>query len=238
MTDFPLLCKVLEDYDSTKHHARIKRYDSGDLELSSKTTVSFLSSDSPDCEVLEHLIESLQVEAGEFTSKETSPEQTPSPTKPTHVEGNGRVLDRFGYRMIDISALTQKKDELRRCQSADDIFDDPEYSATTAPHTIRLGSIPEYPVTPRTSQPTTEPTTASVTATNENSMSIPRSLSATDVNAFEKRHYKMYMSLQQVMEILDTKISTDDHQKATSNEVEGNDLYGPRLVLPPIHHVQ
>ena len=261
MTDFPLLCKVLEDYDSTKHVARIKRYDSCDLEISSKTTVSYLerSSGSPDCELLEQLIDSLKQEAGELPEKETTPEvvapqdedtveadelddtSTGSTTllKPKEAEQT-RVLDEFGYRLVDIGAISHKKKErmkkdgiITHSQSADNIFDDPQYSSILANRERhRMGSIPEYPaVSAHTTEQSAELSEVPQEENETGTTAMYKSQSAADITSFEKQQHKMYMSLQNVMDILDTRLPTDPSPE--SEDV----LYGPRVVPPPNHQM-
>ena len=251
MTDFPLLCKVLENYDSTKHVARIKRYDSCDLEISSKTTVSYLSSGSPDCEVLEQLIDSLKQEAGE---KEMTPEvvvpeddeetveeeeEVPAVTAlETKEDKRARMLDKFGYRLVDIEAISQKKERLKKegmqhSQSADNIFDDPTYSSILANRDRhRMGSIPEYPVS---ASHMTEHSTKPSEASQEDieAVTLSKSQSAADITAFDRKQRKMYMSLQNMMDIIDTKLPTDPALASQDTD----DAYGPRVVPPPNHQM-
>lgn len=253
MTDFPLLCKVLEDYDSTKHVARIKRYDSCDLEISSKTTVSYLSSGSPDCEVLEQLIDSLKQEAGELPDKETTPEvdvpqdeeiveeqdDIPSVAALEPKEDKkARMLDKFGYRLVDIEAISHKKKErmkrdgMQHSQSADNIFDDPQYSSILANRDRhRMGSIPEYPVSARTTEQSAK--TSEASQDEIEAVALSKSQSAADIAAFEKKQHKMYMSLQNVMDIIDTKMPTDQSSPSEDTDL----LYGPRVVPPPNHQM-
>ena len=227
MTDFPLLCKVLENYDSTNHNARIKRYDSCDFEISAKTTATYLSSESPDCEMLDQLIDSLKLEAGQLPSKDSTPEHTSSSPNPAKAEQqNDEALDECGYHVVDIGALSQQKEnKMKHSRSADEMFDDPRYSisSTTNQTVDGLGPVPEQTSTQQHDDEVYDPKSE-----EDKNGGISKSLSAADIGTFAKKQHKMYMSLQNVMDILDTKLPTDGSETANMG-----DLYAPRLVLPP-----
>lgn len=250
MSDFPLLCRVLEQYDSLQavqqqtqlrpnnsndlessitssnsYHIRVPSGASSDLDTSVRTAMSYISQDSNDYDELESIASVLNNNNNNKSETGSSPPKSPPKTlpKPTRLarkeplksveeENPSELIDAHGYHTINIIT---RKDDMKRSQSAHDIFDDPKYPKLIVPS-------PDF-------------LTKSCNESNRNchhSLKMKRSLTVSDMESspFDKRDYKDYMSLQQVLDLVNTKMSPD---RDLSAERENNEeLYCPRLLRP------
>lgn len=248
MSDFPLLCRVLQDYDSPQHlvqgqqnsnelelsvtsnnsssyHIRIPSGNSSDLEASVRTTASYISQDSNDYDELDSIINVLK---NEGASPPKSPLKTlPKTSKAMHSKPLGSVeeeapelIDTFGYHKIHIRK--QSSDDMKRSQSANDIFDDPKY------HKLAKVPPPHHLITNDAQH------SALLLYTPQSPLMMKHSLTVPEMDAtFDKQEHKEYMSLQQVLDLVNTKLSPS---RETSIEMDGSDeneeLYCPRLLRP------
>lgn len=280
MTDFPLLCRVLQDYDSADHNARIMRASSNELESSSKsndsgiyhmrfpsgtssdleasigksTTTSYISNDYDE---LDNVFELLKTEGA--SPHKTPPKTLPKPSRAMtaprkklgSVEETTEPVDTYGYHMIDIRKLggsLDRRDSMKRSQSANGIFDDPKYDElpldspldVPPPHLVRsmlTKSDNPKDIDPRSALLLYKPRQfQEYPPTNENkSSSMKRSYSTStplDTTAFDKRDYKEYMSLQQLLDLVNTKMTPSRETSADVEEEEEEELYCPRVVRP------
>lgn len=277
MTDFPLLCRVLQDYDSADHTARIMRASSNELESSSKsndsgiyhmrfpsgtssdleasvgksTTTSYISNDYDE---LDNVFELLKMEGA--SPHKIPPKTLPKPSRAMSaprkklgsVEETTEPIDAYGYHMIDIRKLgsLDRSDSMKRSQSANGIFDDPKYDKlpldspldAQPPHLVQsMHTKSDNPkdIDPRSALLLYKPRQfQEYPPTNEkksSSMKRSYSTSATlDTTAFDKRDYKEYMSLQQLLDLVNTKLTPSRETSADIEEEE--ELYCPRVVRP------
>lgn len=166
------------------------------------------------------------------------------------------MVDDFGYQVIDTDKIGQsqtKKDVTQWPNSANDIFDDPKYTVPIVPSQSgpELYPIPEdaqsssragvhQPNTDQSRSPPTlvvdrksYPTFSPCETAKENGEKLP----------FLQKEFKQYMSLHQVLELVEKKMSpsrepsaeskTETHSENGSEDSDIGDLYCPRVVMPP-----
>lgn len=217
---------------SNPYHSRLFSGGSSDFEssLGKSTTVSYVSDDSHDYDELEPMMEGLKLETDL------------SPTKKPHkvnVNITGRVtISPKLPQIMDESSELEGRDNIIRSQSADDIFDDPKYtrlsliSPTCIPPTHMLNPIPEDGLTVHNLQDTQEHVSIgnkSISPIMVRSKSTPPT--GDDLIENQKK-YKQYMSLQQLLEIMESKIPSRETSVDIEEEEKEEELYCPRVLRP------
>ncbi len=192
------------------------------------TTVSYVSGcrDSHDYDELESMIEHLK------KKKAGSPPRSP-PKIPMKIFGGVSVLPTPSATLIP-SKRVMRNESMKRSQSANDIFDDPKYTrmsvgSSNSAHPMasiipgddiydHLGG--KCDTIMENKSPAKEPLT----------MRRSMSTSAAGGNRIERQDYKEYMSLQQLLDIMETKIPS---REASEEKEDGEDkLYCPRVLRP------
>ena len=220
--------------NESSYRVRIPSECSSDLETSVRTTTSYISQGSNnDYDALESIVDVLKLEGANTPLKLPPKLSSPSRQSLKTASASPKALesvkeektDAFGYHIIDIEKL--KSDEIQRSQSLE-MFDDPKYNKlmpiingeSGVPSALQLYKPPKF----RKAVPND--------TNGHRSLSMKRSASANAEGApFDKQENKDYMSLQQLLEIVNTKLTPS---RETSVEIEETDeeLYCPRVVRP------
>ena len=216
MSDFPLLCRVLEDYSLDHHRVRINSiicnsneqfevstqgYNDSvfsspehgtssilETSTSTNTTTDQLPHDSNDYDVLDSVIKDIQ-------SKTEPHPHTPTPENP------------------DCEA-TEPNGIIKGSWSTNKLFDDPKYS--------HLSVSSEYD--PTIVRP--HPSESQGTATAIDSNQSPTTHSNIKDKVFDEKEFKEYMSLEHVLELVNSKM------KENPKEADYDMLYSPRVLGP------
>lgn len=218
------------------YRVRIPSEASSDLETSVRTTASYISNN--DYDELESIVDALKND-GTLTLK--APMQIKmSPSRHSKTAGTSpnalksvkeEKTDAFGYHQIDIDKLSQMKvDDIKRSQSVNDMFDDPKYNKLIPVNNDVPSALQLYK--PQVFQ---EMTSSSSDKNRHGLLSMKRSVSTSDADVipFERQDYKEYMSLQQLLDLVNTKLTPS--RETSVEEMEGEteeELYCPRVVRP------
>lgn len=222
MSDFPLLCRVLQDYSSDHHRTRLNSINSNEqletsiqgcndsvfnspshgtssvLEASTSTTNQPLH-DSHDYDELDNVMKDLQSKTNQVI---------PPP---------------FGViaRNIPTVSSSSEADEImERSESPDKLFDDPKYS--------HLSVSSEYDPSLVQSPPHESP----VNATTVSEHPTHSVLESAGDKVFDEKEFKEYMSLEQVLEIVHSKTTESQEDEEIPTEADIEMLYSPRVLGP------
>ena len=188
------------------------------------TTVSNVSGyhDSHDYDELESMIEHLKKRQG---SPPKSPPKIPLKIMPQ----NSLALNPTAPKSV------LRNESMKRSQSADDIFDDPKYTRLS----VGSSTSGTQPIPSRNSETYDHLGDNSIRKEGNITKSPPKqplikkrsmSTSATGDMAIERRDYKEYMSLQQLLDIMEAKIPSREASEETEDREE--QLYCPRVLRP------
>lgn len=253
MTDFPLLCRVLQDYDSPQHNSqqsspsgslsanyriRVPSENSSDIEASIRTTTSYMS-ESADYDELDSIVNVLRVEGSSSPKSPLKSLSKPKSLPVTSAKPLGSVeeepqeaVDAFGYHQITIKK--EHEGGMAKSHSTSDMFDDPKYeqlpqSMCSPTHSLDIDHH-SFP--------------ANHNSTNHDTNSLPQLRSSPLHSAavpvpdtsFEKKDIKKYMSLEQVLELVDTRLKSSSREVSVEiDQVEESEgLYCPRVLRPVI----
>ena len=247
MSDFPLLCRVLEDYQSPQHHLqqtspngsfssnyriRVSSEVSSDIDASIRTTTSYVS-ESADYDELDNVVNAIKAEG---SSSPKSPLKNASKlsrsiplssTKPlgSVEEEPQESVDAFGYHQITIKK--EHENVLTKSQSTIDMFDDPKYEQL--PQSMNIDS---HSLNGNLQTLNSTPQLHALTDNVSQLQSMP--LSET---SFDKKDQKQYMSLDQVLQLVETRLRSSSRETSVEmDQIEENEgLYCPRVLRPVIN---
>lgn len=245
MSDFPLLCRVLEDYQSPQHHLqqtspnesfssnyriRVSSEVSSDIDASIRTTTSYIS-ESADYDELDNVLNVIKAEGSsppKSPLKSASKLSKPIPLSSTKPLGSveeepQESVDAFGYHQITIKK--EHENALTKSQSTIDMFDDPKYEQL--PQTM---SIDSHSLNGILQTANSTPQLHILTDHSDSSMPLSET-------SFDKKDLKQYMSLDQVLQLVETRLRSSSREASVElDQIEESEgLYCPRVLRPVIN---
>ena len=212
--------------------ARTLSEESSEFEASwgKSTTASYISGcrDSNDYDELESIVENLK------KIEDKSPPRSP-PKVPLKIHGAVPVLSPPLKPLVPArSNYLLRKESMKRSQSADDIFDDPKYTrlSVVSPSSVQPNLTTIQEKNEHVPNKSVESTHQQANAFFKQPLTMKRSVSTNAAGEIlvGGRDYKEYMSLQQLLDLMETKIPSRETSAETEDREE--QLYCPRVLRP------